>query len=53
MVKKQIRITIRRRKSSGIWEINKGGIGIALGKTKAEANKKAKGFRKQIKRRKK
>jgi len=52
MAKKQCRITIRKKKSSGVWEINKCGRGIALGKTKAEATRKAKQFREQIKRRK-
>jgi len=53
MSKKQCRITIKKNTHSGIWEINKCGRGIALGKTKAEANRKAKEFRDQIKRMKK
>jgi len=47
---KQCRINISKKKSSGVWEINKCGRGIALAKTKTEANRKAKEFRAQIKR---
>ena len=53
MAKKQCRITISKKKSSGVWEINKCGRGIALAKTKSEANRKAKEFRDQIKKGKK
>jgi len=47
---KKCRITIRKNRKSGVYEVNKCGRGIALGKTKAEAIKKAKEFREQIKR---
>ena len=52
-MKKQCRITIRENKHSGVFEINKCGRGIALGKTRPEAVRKAKKFREQIKRSKK
>lgn len=53
MAKKQCRITVRKNTHSGIYEINKCGRGIAVAKTKKEAQEKAKDFRKTMKKMKK